>query len=182
MTNLFLDTEWADAEGSELVSLALVSEDGLHVFYAERDPLPDTKPTDFVCYVVYPLLERGVAALSDAAMTTALRRFLANVPAPCVLADYQNDFNLLRHALAGFELPDVEAAACGPIPTVEARLLRGGLTWMVLEDWFEAHPDQAKRRHHALVDAQALRMACLAATRQVEAPWSPTLALGRASP
>lgn len=38
--NLFLDTEWADVIGNELMSLALVSEDGRHTFYAERDPLP----------------------------------------------------------------------------------------------------------------------------------------------
>lgn len=28
MTHMFLDTEWADMIGSDLVSLALVSEDG----------------------------------------------------------------------------------------------------------------------------------------------------------
>ncbi|WP_232310283.1 3'-5' exoribonuclease [Pseudoxanthomonas mexicana] len=47
MTYLFLDTEWADPTGSELVSLALITEDGIHRFYAERDPLPDVA-TDFV--------------------------------------------------------------------------------------------------------------------------------------
>jgi len=36
MTCLFLDTEWADAVGAELVSLALISENGQQVFYAER--------------------------------------------------------------------------------------------------------------------------------------------------
>ena len=40
---LFLDTEWADADGRELVSLALVSEDVKHVFYAERNPLPNAE-------------------------------------------------------------------------------------------------------------------------------------------
>lgn len=49
---LFLDTEWADEQGRELVSLALVSEDGQRVFYAERKPLPGW-PTDWVSWVVY---------------------------------------------------------------------------------------------------------------------------------
>ena len=80
----FLDTEWADPIGSELVSLALVSEDGAYRFYAERDLLPTT-PTDFVRHVVYPLLERGPAALSDQAMTTGLRAFLGASPEPVVL-------------------------------------------------------------------------------------------------
>jgi len=43
----FLDTEWADPIGCELVSLALISEYGARHFYAERDPLL-ASPTDFV--------------------------------------------------------------------------------------------------------------------------------------
>lgn len=40
-----LDTGWADVLRSELVSLALVSADGVCRFYAERDPLPDRQRT-----------------------------------------------------------------------------------------------------------------------------------------
>ena len=96
-------------------SSALVSEDGLHLFYAERDPMP-AAASEFAREAVYPLLDRGRTAMSDQAMTMALRRFLASLPTPCVLADYPNDFNLLRRALAGFELPDDEAASCGSFP------------------------------------------------------------------
>lgn len=98
-TYLFLDTEWADVLGAELVSLALVSADGRHRFYAERNPLP-ANPTDFVKVAVYPLLDRDDTALSDAAFTTELRRFLCAIDAPCVLFDYFNDRALLWHALA----------------------------------------------------------------------------------
>jgi len=56
----FLDTEWADTLGSELVSVALVAEDG-DFFYAERDTLPE-HPTDFVRQVVYRQLNRGPSA------------------------------------------------------------------------------------------------------------------------
>lgn len=169
---LFLDTEWADVLGSELVSLALVSEDGQHVFYAERDPLPDA-PTDFVKHVVYPLLERGATAMSDAAMTTALRAFLASVPEPYILADYPNDLQLVAYVLAGFDLPDDQTQACGPTPRVVlTRMPKEGLMTILLEDWFSAHPKEAARRHHALVDAQALRMAWLATTGRIEPSWS----------
>lgn len=182
MTILFLDTEWADAAGAELVSLALVSEDGLHRFYAERDPLP-AAATEFVRDVVYPLLDRGEAAMSDTAMTKALRTFLTSTPDPYILADYPNDLKLVAHVLAGFDLTDSEAQACGPIPRpVMTRMLKDGLTHMVLEDWFEAHPDEQRRRHNALVDASALRMAWLALTGRIDAPWSPTLAQSRAAP
>lgn len=63
-THLFLDTEWADLAGDELVSLALISGDGRLRFYAERGPLPP-EPTRFVEESVYPLLDRGSAALPD---------------------------------------------------------------------------------------------------------------------
>lgn len=169
---LFLDTEWADVLGAELVSLALVSADGRHRFYAERDPLPDS-PTDFVRVAVYPLLERGNAALTDAVFTTELRQFLCGIEAPFVLFDYPNDGALLRYALAGFELPDSQAFSCGPIPSpVMTEMIREGLIAMLLEDWFQAHPDAGARRHHAGVDAEALRQAWLAATGRSEAPWA----------
>lgn len=63
--------------------------------------------------VVYPLLERGPSAMTDPAMTTALRAFLSAIPEPYVLADYPNDLQLLRHVLAGFDLPAEQARACG---------------------------------------------------------------------
>jgi len=174
-TYLFLDTEWADVIGSELVSLALVSADGQHRFYAERDPLP-AKPTDFVSGVIYPLLERGSVALSDVAFTTALRTFLRGIANPFVLFDYANDGALLTYALAAFELTDVEAQSCGPIPPpVMTHMLREGLMTMVLEDWFEVNPAAQARRHHAAVDAEALRQAWLAVTGRIDASWSGTM-------
>jgi len=115
MTYLFLDTEWADPIGSELVSLALITEDGIHRFYAERDPLPEVA-TDFVRSVVYPLLERGRWRMTDQAMTTGLRAFLGAIPEPMVVADYPNDLALLQYVIAGFDLSDDQAAACGPVP------------------------------------------------------------------
>lgn len=169
---LFLDTEWADVLGSNLVSLALVNEDGERVFYAERDPLPDD-PTEFVKRVVYPLLDRGAVAMTDVAMTTALRAFLASVPEPYILSDHPNDLRLVDLVLAGFNLPDDQLRGCGSTPRpVLTRMLREGLMTVLFEDWFSTHPEAAARRHHALVDAQALRMAWLATTGRIEAHWS----------
>lgn len=158
-TYLFLDTEWADAAGAQLVSLALISEDGQHVFYAERDPLP-VGPGDFVRAVVYPLLDRGAFAISDVEFTRRLRTFLAAMPSPHVLFDYPNDGALLRHALAGFSLPEAVVATCGPRPiAVMTQMLREDGMTTALEAWFAEHPDALAKRHHALIDAQALRMA-----------------------
>lgn len=176
MTYLFLDTEWADPMGSELVSLALVSEDRVYRFYAERDPLPE-KATDFVRSVVYPLLDRGKWCMSDQAMTTGLRAFLGAVTDPIVIADYPNDLALLRYVIAGFDLSDDQAAACGPVPQpVMTRMLKEGAIGMLIEDYFAGHPDAAARRHHAFIDAEALRMAWLILTGRVNPPtWARTI-------
>lgn len=179
MTYLFLDTEWADAMGSELVSLALISEDGINKFYAERDPLPEV-PTDFVRSVVYPLLERGRWCMSDQVMTTGLRAFLGSIEGPIVVADYPNDLALLQYVIAGFELSGDQAEACGPIPKpVMTRMLKEGAMGKLIEDYFAGHPEVAARRHHALVDAEALRMAWLVVTGRIAPPPSWALAILR---
>jgi hypothetical protein len=49
---------------------------------------------------------------------------------------------------------------------------REGATTRLLEYWFASHPGEAAKRHHALVDARALRMAWLAATRRISAEWA----------
>lgn len=96
-----------------MVSLALVSQDGEAVFYAERDPLP-VNPTGSVKDSVYPLLDRGSVALGDTEFTGGLREFLCGVQTPHVLYDYPNDGALLLLAISGFgllpsELNDVPA-------------------------------------------------------------------------
>lgn len=170
--NLFLDTEWADPQGQQLVSLALISEDGEHVFYAERDPLP-TEPTGFVRDVVYPLLDRGRHAMDDRLFTTRLRRFLGGMDHPCVIFDHGGDAVLLQHALAGFNLSSAEAESCGPIPQVETRnVAQNGTISMLIEDWFDSNSEAKALRHHAEVDAQALRMAYLALSGKIEPNWS----------
>ena len=133
-------------------------------------PLPK-KPTDFVQYVVYPLLEHGYAARQPVELTRDLRAFLAATPEPVVLADYPNDLALLRYALAGFDLPEDMTRTCGPVPEpVMTHMLKEGATGMLVEAYFEAHPQVRSRRHHALVDAEALRMAWLVVTGRVECP------------
>jgi hypothetical protein len=81
---LFLDTEFADPDARELVSLALVSEDGNQVFYAERDPLP-LFATAFVRQHVYPLLDRGRAAMYDNLFSATLCAFLERVEDPHII-------------------------------------------------------------------------------------------------
>jgi hypothetical protein len=79
---------------------------------------------------------------------------------------------MFEMALCGFcsKLPEG-----GGDSTVAKELLRNDLTAMILEDWFLAHPEEAARRHHAMVDANALRIAWLATNGQIDATtWSPS--------
>jgi len=171
-TYLFLDTEWADLEGNALVSLALIGADDKIRFYVERDPLP-LEPTEFVREHVYPLLERGPVAMADVALVHALRSFLASVPNPLVLFDYANDLALLRRTVAGLGLLPSELSECAAPPrSLEALLVQDPAVAVLLEDHFAAHPDDAKRRHHALVDANAFRIACLRARSALDTPAS----------
>lgn len=155
MVKLFLDCEWADANGSELVSLALVSEDGAARFYAEVNPLP-ANPTDFVRFVVFPLLEHGYFAMQKTDITEGLRSFLERFREPFVLYDNAADGALFRFALEGFDLP----ARLGPLPAVNQTLVLCDDVAALIERYFREHPAAAARRHHALVDAEALRWAC----------------------
>lgn len=165
VTYLFLDTEWADAKGLELVSIALVSEDGASTFYAERDPLP-LAPTEFVEKTVYPLLQRGCHALSDHSLAKALVAFLMLQRSPHVMADYPNDLRLFREVISW---ASVAKGMDGP-PRFPCTLMdRDPVTTSHLEMWFSKHPDLMLRRHHALVDATALRAAWMVATGRLDA-------------
>ncbi|MFC5570803.1 hypothetical protein ACFPN1_12105 [Lysobacter yangpyeongensis] len=159
MTRLFLDCEWADEIGRELVSLALVSQDG-EIFYAERNPLPSA-PSSFVCAVVYPLLDRGPAALPDAVFADNLRNFLSSFCEPLVLADDALDFKMLTHALSGFG-----RMRLSPTPPYRQMLVTFGDVLTRIEDYFETRPEARMKRHHARVDAEALRWAFEQAMRR----------------
>lgn len=152
-TRLFLDSEWNNEAARELVSIALVSENGAHEFYAERDPLPGA-PSRFVREEVYRLLERGPAALQDTALSQALATFMAPLGHCEILADAPIDFTMLATAL--------RFAAPTQTPTYSKHLIRDDAAVMAqLEAHFAGAAVDATRRHHALVDARALRVAWL---------------------
>lgn len=166
LTYLFLDTEWADEKGLELVSIALVSEDGASTFYAERDPLP-LAATEFVKTTVYPLLQRGCHALPDRSLAEALIAFLSGQRSPHIIADYPNDLRLFREAVSWS--CDRWARGLEEAPRLPCTLMdRDPVTTSHLERWFSKHPDLLLRRHHALVDANALRIAWMVSTGRLD--------------
>ena len=62
---IFLDTEFTDFARPDLISLALVSEDGRE-FYAERTDYDPERCSEFVRETVLPLLDELAAALRAA--------------------------------------------------------------------------------------------------------------------
>ena len=160
---LFIDTEWADQLANEIVSMALVSDCGQFEFYAERDPLP-AEPTEFVRTTIFPLLERGKHALSDACFTQELHKFFraaqtAAKPGKVKVAyDHRNDLDLLGIALEAFHLPDTP-----PRPAFDTLDLgsTGPAFAQSVEACFAKDDTLRARRHHALVDARVNRDAYL---------------------
>lgn len=156
MNLLFLDCEWADVLASELVSIALVPLDGERVFYAERTALPE--PTPWAAEAVYPRLSRGSTVMDDAAMTRALRAYLADFDEVSICYDHGANRAFCEAVLDGPE--SVDSEALGPRPR-EVRWDRVRDMGRALERWWRARPDSVRHRHHALMDAQALRGAWL---------------------
>lgn len=153
--DLFLDCEWADVLASELVSIALVSGDLQSIFYAERDPLP-VDPTPWVRSVVYPLLDRGASAMTDTSMTVAIRQFLASFEVPKIHYDFGPDRSLCQFVIDGFDVLDPPGPAPGNVEWHRCDGLSNAI-----EAWWSAHPARKLKRHHALMDAMALRAAYL---------------------
>lgn len=148
--NLFLDTEWNNDVARELVSLALIHEDGERHFYAERYPRPEG-PSSFVRSLVYPLLTGPV--LSDTEFGVQLRAFTASFGHPRVHFDGAIDQRQLTRALTGF------GSWSGSVPAWEPVLITHPDVLDEQERYFATRPEAAARRHHAGVDAEALRWA-----------------------
>lgn len=149
---LFLDTEWNNDAVRELVSLALVNADATQCFYAERAPRPGA-PSSFVSKVVYPLLDGGDAALSDENFGEQLRAFVASFDHSRIHFDGAIDKRQLARALTGFGTWSGEVPAWEPVLVTRQDVLDE------LEIYFGCRPERAARRHHAAVDAEALRAA-----------------------
>ena len=99
---VFLDTEFTDFVRPDLISIALVAEDGRE-FYAERDDYCHADCSDFVRQAVQPLLGRmpGVAC-SRSELSDRVREWFTRLFEPAtVIFDYEWDWHLLAVAMLG---------------------------------------------------------------------------------
>ena len=149
---IFLDTEFTKLERPDLISLALVADDGRE-FYAERNDYDPKQCSDFVRQTVLPLLERVPgAACSRMDLTLRLRDWVGQFSEPATFVfDSEKDWHLLAVAMLGrpqkkppgdFEKPLYLDSAIFSAPA------------------FKRASDEAYTQelpiHHALADARAL--------------------------
>ncbi|TPQ43079.1 3'-5' exoribonuclease [Cupriavidus pinatubonensis] len=145
----FVDTEFTDFLDCQLISIAIVGEDGRE-FYGECSDFDLSACSEFVRAAVLPQLGQvSGRSMSGAQLRAELRAWLFAVPAkpkPILCFDYQGDFDLLS------DLVD------GDIPTGwRCEHIGSRLAFDKQEAYFREHGG----RHHALHDARAKACAFL---------------------
>ena len=150
---VFLDTEFTDFVRPDLISLALVAEDGGE-FYAERTDFVQSKCSEFVRETVLPLLGTVPgAACSRTELTQRLHDWFAQLPEPAtIIYDYQVDWLLLVDAILGRTYRNPPDNFLGePIHlashTITHPVFEQALNHTYTDEW---------PPHHALADARAL--------------------------
>lgn len=144
---VYLDTEFADWDDpdTDLISIALVSEDG-DEFYAECTDFDRHKCTRFVEKNVLPLLGApGVLCLGKDALKQAVLDWLAQIPKPEIAVDYDGDWALLERLLASDTPANISVTNITKL-----------LNKQKLDAYYSIHHVP---RHHALHDARANRAA-----------------------
>ena len=144
---IFVDAEFTDFIDCDLISIALVADDGRE-FYGERSDYDDASCNAFVREAVLPQLgqfpDRVFTRDSLRAELLAWLDQFAGEPERFFCMDYAGDWDLLVDLLE-------------EVPAGWQGLLVGELIdYHRLERYFAEN----KGRHHALADVRALRHAC----------------------
>ncbi len=156
---VFIDTEFTNFDEPRLISLGLVTDMG-ETWYAElADGWALHDCTEFVLKSVLPLLSNEKRdRLTRKAAAVALADWLVRVADgvfPVIVFDAQVDWRLLVGLLA--ENCPGGAVSMAPVPLSWPGSAMAYRCNDLVEACLGSHP----RRHHALVDVQALRQAVL---------------------
>ncbi len=151
---VFIDCEFTDFIDCELISLAMVSEDGRHNIYLELTDFDRTKCNAFVQSAVCSQLGQLPAVrVCRTEMGERLRSWFATLPNGLILAsDSQYDRDLLADALIGNWPANV-------VGWLDLRPLTNSLAFNAALTHYHSTD---KPWHHALHDASANRAAWLA--------------------
>lgn len=137
---IFVDAEFTDFIECELISIALIADDGRE-FYGERMDFDKQICSTFVREAVLPQLGQFPdRVFSRAGLQYALREWLEQFNGGTFCVDFQGDLDLLVDLLDG--MPDGWTA----------HLVRDQVDQANLESYFQRFGG----RHHALHDARAL--------------------------
>lgn len=152
---IFFDTEFTDFSAPRLISVGLVSEDGREFYVELTDGWLPEHCTEFVVDVVLPLLgDKSAPRMTRDVAGERLAQWLAGFDGPVtVIYDTETDWRLLSQILWPWQ--DVVAVEGVPLGWPGFAMARHH------EDLLEALLQGDPRRHHALVDARALRESVL---------------------
>jgi len=134
----FIDCEFNGGHG-ELISMAIVSQDGQRVFYEVVEHKQPTVP--WVVDNVMPILDKPPVAMS--VFKERLKKFLDAFPKLTLIADHAADLFYFTQTIVGAE------------------------GWMMVDYPLELRVDpeisakKSTRKHNALEDAKALRLSWL---------------------
>jgi len=156
---VFLDTEFTHFVDHlcELMSLGLVDYSGERELYLELSEWDRGKASAFVREVVCPLLGRDQENIcTRPAAAARISDWFAALSGPAdVLSDSGRDLKLLQDLL-------------GPMPSsIRFRLVPDQILGLVEDAIDEEFRQSRQERHHALVDARALRGAYLKVLRNI---------------
>lgn len=158
MMLLFLDTEFTGLgqRWPRMISIALVSEDGQHEFYAELEAKGYIdKCTPWVKENVLPLLEGGDRIMQPHELRQRAE-WIGALGAVRIAVDSEIDFDFLRSTL------DPWPANIDP-----KRLFIASIDFAEAVDKIQAE-DKSLSLHHALDDAKSNRLGWIAAAGDVE--------------
>ena len=152
---IFLDTEFTNLAERELISIALVSEDGQRVFYRERLDFDQERCSGFVQAKVLPLLGRcGHVAVQGNQLSEQTRTWFSTLPRSVVIAcDSEWDWQIFGEVI-GHPLPANITGRFDLRPLIDTAVFHHAVC---------RYHDQSDRPwHHALHDAYAHRAGWLA--------------------
>lgn len=166
MHRIFLDTEFTQFRDGQLLSLGLVTEDGHELYVEVADLTRQAQASDFCKDVVITQfgLVPGAAVRDDAAVGARVATWLGSVGHPVTISyDYKLDWRFFEGALraAGQWQALASNLRAEDVAGVAAPGTPGEAVQNAVFD-ISSSPS----RHHALVDARALRAAWLASSTQ----------------
>lgn len=150
---IFLDTEYTDSINCDLISIGMVSEDGLHELYLERRDYERQWCNSFVHAAVIPQLENASTALDRKQVEAQLANWFSTLPRSITIAcDSFTDWELLLDALGDARPPNLTGRYD----------LRQQVDSFVFNHAVVQYHDFNGPWHHALHDARAHRHGWLA--------------------